>query len=174
MEKPSCPKGCRSETAILAGGDGYRRYQCGNIDCLETWDVPIEGARIPERAPVEQVEDAIMGTSKKKLMCRKGGGCIKKFTSETWREKHEEKCGVEEAAPARRDGGDGSVEENPDLPTPKPGMPVKESRKNGAVSSPEMADILIRLKGRREQLIAMNPEIRKIDCAIKLLESTEE
>jgi hypothetical protein len=119
--------------------------------------------RIPETTPEEG------NVAKKKLVsCTKG--CDKEFKSEAWRDKHEQKMHAGAVAPrehARRDGGDGSTEENPDLPE----EPLKPSSGSRTAAAGDMKDVVASLKLKREEMIRQNPDLRKLDLAISALES---
>lgn len=170
LPKPECPRGCRAPVAQLAGTDSYKRYQCGNIDCLHEWGVPIEGRQVAPEVTPDFEEDDSMG--KPKLVCQFGCG-HKPFTSEKWKERHEKTCFKK---------GDGSVEETPDLPASTP--EAVESSKSETPARTAMGSIIESLKNKRESVIRDNeeiqklikdhPEVRKIDAAIKLLESVED
>jgi hypothetical protein len=120
--------------------------------------------RIPERTPEED------NVGKKKFVCTKG--CEKEFKSEAWRDKHEQKIHAGAVAPrehARRDGGDGSTEENPDLPE----APLKPSSESRTVATGDMKEIIESLKLKREEIIRKNPDIHKLDLAISALSAVQ-
>jgi hypothetical protein len=133
------------------------------MDCLETWDVPIEKRRsdTPEPEAPETQEDDV---AKPKLTCQYNCG-HKPFSSEKWKLKHEEACAKEK---------DGSVEESPDLPH-TPATETARSAMGSVIDSlRNKRESMIRDNEEIQKIIAEHPDIRKIDAAIKLLESVQD
>jgi hypothetical protein len=182
-----CPK-CEKEDVVVHDLGSHRTsYDCKNLGCLHSWILGADGRQEPTgqsagEMTLEQIEEQIAGKAceavengetstykkkeaiaVKKLAKAKAAGecgiCGKKFAAGQWyADKHEAKCKGNVYLPGKKTTG-------PKLP-PDEQLKLPDDPVGAAVTM---------LKGERDKIIQAfirdNPELARIDNAIKLLEN---
>lgn len=86
---PTCPKCGGKKARPLAGSDTLQRYECSDLDCMESFAVPVAGAlaSLADRKEHEEFEEA--AAMEKDLFC---GKCSRAFAHGKRLKTHEAKC----------------------------------------------------------------------------------